>query len=330
MTFVLLDSLSLPGDAARPNEDAFGHDGRAALVMDGATMLGDALMPGPSDAAWIARFGTRRVLAHLSDGAGARKALRAALGDTKKSFEALRRAPPEDMWQTPAASMMLVTSVAPSALRSFALGAPARAAAPGAATGTSPAGAPVAWGRDGLPCDPPGESRRGTELEFLWFGDCAALVGVDGKAVTVVGETFERRAAEARRAQALAKKKRISPAHGLSRQEFLSDLRATRNRMNSGNGWLFTPEPRAAAHAGRRVMKAAPGTHLLLASDGVVALVSDYGAYGPDSLMAAAQGKGLAALGEELRAIENADADGERFARFKKSDDCTALLLRLA
>lgn len=281
MTFVLVDSLSLPGDAAKPNEDAFGHDERAALVMDGATMLGDALMPGPSDAAWIAQFGTRRVLAHLRDGDGARKALRAALGDTKKSFEALRRAPPEDMWQTPAASMMLVTQSQDS-------------------------------------------------LEFLWFGDCAALVGAHGKAVMVVGETFERRAAEARRAQALAKKKRISPAHGLSRQEFLADLRATRSRMNSGNGWLFTPEPRAAAHAGRRMVKAAPGTHLLLASDGFVALVSDYGAYGPDSLMAAALDKGLAALGEELRAIENADAGGDRFARFKKSDDCTALLLRLA
>lgn len=281
MTFVLVDSLSLPGDAAKPNEDAFGHDERAALVMDGATMLGDALMPGPSDAAWIAQFGTRRVLAHLRDGDGARKALRAALGDTKKSFEALRRAPPEDMWQTPAASMMLVTQAQDS-------------------------------------------------LEFLWFGDCAALVGAHGKAVTVVGETFERRAAEARRAQALAKKKQISPAHGLSRQEFLVDLRATRSRMNNGNNWLFTPEPRAAAHAGRRMMKAAPGTHLLLASDGFVALVSDYGAYGPDSLMAAALDKGLAALGEELRAIENADAGGDRFARFKKSDDCTALLLRLA
>lgn len=319
MTFVLVDSLSLPGDAAKPNEDAFGHDERAALVMDGATMLGDALMPGPSDAAWIAQFGTRRVLAHLRDGDGARKALRAALGDTKKSFEALRRAPPEDMWQTPAASMMLVTQAQVSLplVRGSALeGEVAVAGRVGEAARPSPR--------------PAREGRRGTELEFLWFGDCAALVGAHGKAVMVVGETFERRAAEARRAQALAKKKQISPAHGLSRQEFLADLRATRSRMNSGNGWLFTPEPRAAAHAGRRMVKAAPGTHLLLASDGFVALVSDYGAYGPDSLMAAALDKGLAALGEELRAIENADAGGDRFARFKKSDDCTALLLRLA
>jgi hypothetical protein len=30
-----------------------------------------------------------------------------------------------------------------------------------------------------------------------------------------------------------------------------------------------------------------------------------------------------------LRAIENADAMGEKFARFKKSDDATALLIEI-
>ena len=35
--------------------------------------------------------------------------------------------------------------------------------------------------------------------------------------------------------------------------------------------------------------------------------------------------KGLAALGEELRAIEADDTGGEKFSRFKNSDDATAL-----
>ena len=55
MTLALLDSLSLPGDMDKPNEDAFAQNGGAAVVLDGATPLGDPLMPGPSDAAWIAR-----------------------------------------------------------------------------------------------------------------------------------------------------------------------------------------------------------------------------------------------------------------------------------
>jgi len=71
-------------------------------------------------------------------------------------------------------------------------------------------------------------------------------------------------------------------------------------------------------------------TTLLLATDGFLALASDYGAYGVDGLMAAAMDKGLAVLGEELRAIEAGDAGGDTFPRFKKSDDATALLLRFA
>ena len=277
----LLQSLSLPGDPAKSNEDAFGQEEQAAVVIDGATPLGDGLMPGPSDAAWIAQFGARRLMAHLRDGDGARKALRAALGDAQKSFEALRRHEPEEMWQTPCASMMFAAA-----------------------------------------------NEKG--VEFLWYGDCAALLRQGDAPVTVIGETFDKRAAEAARAQAIAREKKLSPAAGLSRPEFIGALRATRNRINSGSYWLFSPDVAAAAHVSRRVIKAAPGSMLLLATDGFLALASDYGAYSADSLMTAAQEKGLAALGEELRAIEAGDSGGDKFPRFKKSDDATALLLRLA
>ena len=281
MKLQLLDSLSLPGDPAKANEDAFGHDPAAAVVIDGATPLGDSLMPGPSDAAWIAQFGARRLMAHLRDGDGARKALRATLADTQKSFEALRRHKPEEVWQTPCGSMMLAV---------------------------------------------PGEG----EVEFLWFGDCAALVRQGDAAVTVIGETFDKRAAEALRAQKVGREKNLSPAAGINRPEFLTVLRAARNRINSGDSWLFSPDVKAAAHASRRIVKAASGATILLASDGLLALASDYGAYNADSLVAAAMDKGLKALGEELRAIEAGDSMGDKFPRFKKSDDATGLLLRVA
>jgi hypothetical protein len=281
MALELLEVLSLPGDPAKPNEDSHGQDGRAAVVLDGATPLGDGLMPGASDAAWIAQFGARRLLAHLQGGSGARKALRDALADTQKSFEALRRMPPQHVWQTPCASMMLAV---------------------------------------------PGEEG----VEFLWFGDCAALIRQGDAAVTVVGESFDKRAAEAQRAQAVGKEKNLSPASDLNRPEFLDGLRASRDRINSGNSWLFSPDIRAAAHASRRVVRLSPGAMLLLASDGFLALASDYGAYSADSLVAAAQEKGLKALGEELRAIEAGDSGGDKFPRFKTSDDATALLLKLA
>lgn len=280
MSLAVIEHLSLPGDPAKANEDAFGHGGSEAVVIDGATPLGDSLMPGPSDAAWIAQFGARRLMAHLRDGDGARKALRATLADTQKSFEALRRHAPEEMWQTPCASMMLAVA-----------------------------------GEGGV--------------EFLWFGDCAALVKQGDAPVTVIGETFEKRADEARRAQALAREKKLSPASGLSRPEFITSLRSSRNRINSGNYWLFSPDVKAAAHVSRRVMKIKPGSEILLLTDGFLALASDYGAYSVDSLMDAAINKGLAILGEQLRTIEADDSGGDKFPRFKKSDDATALLIRI-
>ncbi len=277
MGFELIDTLTLAGDAAKANEDSSAHDLSAAVVLDGATPLGDGLMPGPSDAAWISHFGARRILAHLRDGDGPRKALRAALADTQKSFEALRRAAPQDVWQTPCASMMLAV-----------------------------------------------QAEEG--LEFLWFGDCAALLKQGDGAVQIVGETLDKRAAEAGRAQKLAQEK---GRPSTDRAQFIDALRATRNRINSGSYWLFSPDVNAASHVSRRIIRCAPGAMLLLASDGFLALASDYGAYSADTLMAAAQDKGLAALGEELRAIEAGDASGAKFPRFKTSDDATALLLAL-
>jgi hypothetical protein len=275
----LVESFSLAGDPAKPNEDAFGGSEHAALVMDGATMLGDGLMPGPSDAAWIAQFGARRLIAHLKD-EEPKKALKRALGDAEKSFLALRRAPLEEPWQLPCASMILAA-----------------------------------------------EHEKG--LEFLYLGDCGALVEQPDGGLKIVGETLDKRAAEAARAAQIAKDKNLAPASGLRQPEFLRMLRAARNRVNSGDYWLFSPDTRAAAHAQRRIVALEPGAHLLLASDGFLALASDYGAYDAAGLLAAAKAKGLKALGDELRAIEDADALGEKFARFKKSDDATALLLEV-
>jgi hypothetical protein len=68
---------------------------------------------------------------------------------------------------------------------------------------------------------------------------------------------------------------------------------------------------------------------VLLATDGFYALVEDYKRYGDRELIATAQTIGLATLARELRHIENDDPNGERFPRMKKSDDATALLVRV-
>jgi hypothetical protein len=121
----------------------------------------------------------------------------------------------------------------------------------------------------------------------------------------------------------------MSSAAGINRPEIEPLLRAARNRINSVRNWLFSPDPRAAGHVTHRTAMLEDGALVLIASDGFLALTTDYGAYDMPGLMAAAKSKGLAALGEELRAIEITDPLGEKFSRFKKSDDATAVLLRV-
>jgi hypothetical protein len=281
MPFDVLETLSLAGDPLKPNDDAFGHVERAAVVLDGATSLGDPLMPGDSDAAWIAHFGARRLMAHVRDGDSPEDALRHTFGDAKKSFEALRRHEPQEPWQIPFASM------------AFAY-----------------------------------EAKNG--FEFLWYGDCAGLLLRPGGQVEVLGDSFKSKQKEAAGAARAAKALNRAPVASGSLTPYLAQLRQQRNHINSGKSWAFSPDPRAADHVQRVPVAAPPGSLLLLASDGFLALATDYDRYSPHTLMERAASRGLAALGEELREIEDADPQGHKYPRFKKCDDATALLLKLA
>jgi len=282
MAFELLDSLSIPGDPAKANEDAFAAENNAAVVFDGATSLGEPLMPGASDPAWIAHFGARRLMVHCREGCAPKEALRHALADAEKSFKGLRRRPPKEKYEIPFSSMMFV-------------------------------------------------SATGDGFEALWFGDCAALVLRPGKGVEVVGEAFDKRAAEARRVKLMAEAKGLAPVGDITRAAVLPHLRAARNKANTRTGgWLFSPDPRAADHVDQARIAAPTGSLLLLCTDGFLALASDYGAFDAQGLVEAAQAKGLAALGRQIRDLEEEDADGRRFPRLKKSDDATAVLLKVS
>jgi len=164
-------------------------------------------------------------------------------------------------------------------------------------------------------------------ISFLWFGDCAALLRANDGAFRLFGETMHRKESERARVERLVKPGRPGPAAAGVRQEFLPVLRASRNYVNTAEEWLFAPDAACADHAKEARILVAPDSLLLLASDGFLALASDYERYTPEALFEAAQTQGLAALGQELRAVETVDPDGTRFPRFKRSDDATAILL---
>ena len=281
MRLELVESFTIPGDPAKPNEDSFAFAPVAAAVFDGATGRGERLMPGPSDAQWIAQFGARRFRAYAETGQGdIRDWLRAAAGDTEKSYHALRKRPPVENYEIAYASAVMMTP------------------------------------EDG-------------GLHVLWFGDCAALLWTQDGVFALLGDTMDKRESERARVERLIEPGGHGAAAAGVRDEFLPALRAARNLVNTAGEWLFAPDVACADHAKEAHVKVAPGSLVLLASDGFLALASDYERYTPETLFAAAQARGLAALGEELRAIEAFDPDGFRFPRFKRSDDATALLLAL-
>ena len=75
---------------------------------------------------------------------------------------------------------------------------------------------------------------------------------------------------------------------------------------------------------------AAPGTVLLLTSDGLSVLVDLYERFTAKTLLDAALSGGVEPLVTEARRIETEiDPSGKLYPRFKTSDDATGLLLRV-
>ncbi|RDE04654.1 protein phosphatase 2C domain-containing protein [Sphingomonas aracearum] len=161
----------------------------------------------------------------------------------------------------------------------------------------------------------------GNKLHVAWAADCAVLhrssAGV--RWCTPAPD----RAAESAAAAALGEGVGALPRTGA----VLDDRRAARARPGRQ---VLGIDPSAARAAMRlAAVEVAPGDGLLLMTDGFSALIDAYGVHDAAALFAAAERQGLAALGQQLRDIEEQDADCRRFPRFKRSDDATALWLRI-
>jgi hypothetical protein len=159
---------------------------------------------------------------------------------------------------------------------------------------------------------------EGGTLAYGWTGDCAALhASKDG--VRWLGDPPDR-LVESAAAAALGTDVSMKTA------AVIEDRRTA--RAHPRRQVLGVTAAASSAGMTYRGVDASPGDELLLMSDGFSALIDAYAAYTPDGLFAALREQGLAALAAELRAIETGDA-GARFPRFKRSDDATALWLRI-
>ncbi|MGD9815781.1 MAG: protein phosphatase 2C domain-containing protein [Hyphomonadaceae bacterium] len=135
----------------------------------------------------------------------------------------------------------------------------------------------------------------------------------------------------ARDAEAAAAAKQTDADKPLLRRTATIDMlrrgRAAHNQP--GAHWTFGLDPACADHARTWALPLKRPAHVLLMTDGFSVLADQYGVYDEAGLVQAARDLGVHELAREIRAIENADALGAAHPRFKKSDDATAVLLRL-
>ena len=280
----VIEGLSLPGSPSRENDDALGASGSVAFVLDGATGLGDTpLLPGTSDAAWVAHT-ARDLLVQHGAGAGGdlRSLIRVAAEGVRARFEAQRLREPEGRWEMPWATLCLI--------------------------GVEP-------GR----------------LNIAYVGDSRALIETANDEVHNFGMGATRSEMETRlAAKMIAAKKNQALGVDSIRATVLPELKRARDQVNTRDGyWLMGIEPDVAKHATVTSLTLDGPATVLLTTDGFYALADDYKRYGDRELIATAQTVGLKILARELRHIEDEDPDGERYPRMKKSDDATALLLRV-
>jgi hypothetical protein len=170
-------------------------------------------------------------------------------------------------------------------------------------------------------------------LDVAFVGDSRVLVETSDDDVHNFGLHPSRSALETKLAEKMiAARKGLGPTLGAEsmRATVLPDLRRSRDTVNTPQGfWLLGADEAVGAHV---VVKSVPLTGpatVLLVTDGFYALVEDYKRYGDRELIATAQTLGLSILGRELRHIEDDDPDGAKYPRMKKSDDATALLVRV-
>lgn len=165
-------------------------------------------------------------------------------------------------------------------------------------------------------------------IEVAELGDTRLYVlGEDGALADVggveVGRDLERENAA----------RLVKPGDTIRTPEVLAHLRSVRDLANTEGGyWVFAADPEPACRARRhRVPLGAGRARALLLTDGLDAIVANYGRLDPAGLALAAAERGIARVVDEIRRIEREeDPDRIAYPRFKRSDDATGVLVEIA
>lgn len=150
-------------------------------------------------------------------------------------------------------------------------------------------------------------------LDLAWLADCTCVI-LRGDAIARLGPQPNTDETEQAR------------IHAAGPERPLEMLRTERMRPAR---YILGVDPAHLAFVDYLRVPVESGDEVLLMTDGMAALVDDYG-MPLASFVAMLRTQGLPALAARLRAIEADDGARARYPRFKGSDDATALWLRIA
>jgi hypothetical protein len=159
-------------------------------------------------------------------------------------------------------------------------------------------------------------------LEAYCLGDCKTMLRVPGHGVLDLDPYVNPQEGIVQGEIArLAQEGVIDPA--TRRERLLPMLRARREFQNTTDAPMaLVLQPNGPLQARTRTVQADPGAMLLMMTDGFYRLVDMYALYTDEQLADACATRGLNALVQELRAVENALATT---VSVKSSDDATAV-----
>lgn len=170
-------------------------------------------------------------------------------------------------------------------------------------------------------------------LEIAGLGDCSLFLRDGGGTLTRHSGLRAGRSGEQSSARmALNRTGGLdAEGEGFRDAETLAALRTSRARQNREGGvWLLGIHPDAGDHIRIEMPTARLPMLGLLCSDGFADAVDNYALHSAASLMDRAERDGLGPLLAEIRRIErDIDPKGLQFPRYKRSDDASAVLVRV-
>jgi hypothetical protein len=164
---------------------------------------------------------------------------------------------------------------------------------------------------------------RDSELEWLVLADSVIILDLGGE-LRVISDDRVEGAAQAQRDEAL--RSHVGSAmHDQSVSRLVQTQRSLRNQP--GGYWVAAADPAAASESLTGAAPLSEVSRAAVLSDGAARLV-EFGLAKWEQILTTLAENGPQTLIEEVRRVEATDLRGERWPRYKASDDATAVYVR--